>query len=469
MLRRTSHFSSYGLSYLAGLALLLLGGAGCRHPWCMEVTESSCTIVETQTTTLRHPGRNQVEIIVDDPQLSAAIQDGSGNFYLRQAGVLVPLFDVRHPVQPPVWMSGLGDKYTVQIDLQLGMLSFGLADLLAMGAGRTGQSKTPISIGGLTLTQDATTPLPTAPWVLQVAGILDPNMIFAVQGVSPSSSVSIGKKDFKDQNITLVGNPISTTDDPFSVALGINNTALSYAKIVLPNYLLQIFRHTFDSKMPTLVYRSVIQPDNTMLPYVAEDPAGRFVIVTSLQGLALVKNTTTLQPVELANTSSNDITTLTADNFDGSARGQALVTRTNGRFELLAAKTMGPVDQLYYEDALSQKLSAAWSAVSTLPPRALVFTDIDGDMNKEILALTSWQGGAVPQIIVVGQTADGSWWSSAIRMPEIILGPDQDVMGLSVVPDKSGNGRKVYVFIGIANPAKLMDRRVDAVHIYRIQ
>lgn len=473
MLRRTSHFSSSGLSYLAGLALLLLGSAGCRHPWCLEVTESSCTIVETQTTTLRHPGRNQVEIIVDDPQLSAAIQDGSGNFYLRQADVTVPLFDVRHPMQPPVFMSGLGDKYTVQIDLQLGMLSFGQADLFAMGAGRTGQSKTTISIGGLTLTQDATTPLPTAPWVLQVAGILDPNMIFAVQGVSPSSSVFIGKKDFKDfnnQNITLVGNPISTTDDPFSVALGINSTALSYVKVIdSTNYRLQIFRHTLDSNMKTRVYESVIQPDNTMLPYVSEDPAGRFVIVTSLQGLALVKNTTTLQPVELANTSSNDITTLSADNFDGSARGQALVTRTNGRFELLAAKTMGPVDQLYYEDELSQKLSAAWSAVSTLPPRALVFVDIDGDMHKEILALTSWQVGMIPQLFVVGQAVDGSWWSSAIRMPEIILGKNQDVMGLSVVPDKSDNSRKVYVFVGMANPANPMDRRVDAVHVYRIQ
>lgn len=193
------------------------------------------------------------------------------------------------------------------------------------------------------------------------------------------------------------------------------------------------------------------------------------MIMTSPQGLALVKDTTSLNPVDLANTSSNDITTLIADNFDGSARGQALVTRTNGRFELLAAKTMGPVDQLYYEDAPSQKLSAAWSAVSTLPPRALVFADIDGDMNKELLALTSWQGGAIQQIIVIEQALDGSWWSSAIRMPEIILGPDQDVMGLSVVPDKSGNSRKVYVFVGIANPAKLMDRRVDAVHIYRIQ
>lgn len=470
MLRRTSHFSSYGLSYLAGLALLLLGSAGCRHPWCMEVTESSCTIVETQTTTLRHPGRNQVEIIVDDPQLSAAIQDGSGNFYLRQAGVLVPLFDVRHPMQPPVFMSGLGDKYTVQIDLQLGMLSFGLADLLAMGAGRTGQSKTPISIGGVTLTQDATTPLPTAPWVLQVAGILDPNIIFAVQGVSPSTSIFIGQKKLDGSIITSATNPISSNYDPFNITLGINNTALSYAKIIaLPNFFLQIYRHTFDSKSPTLVYGSVIQPDNTMLPYVAEDPAGRFVLLTSPQGLALVKNTTTLQPVDLANTSSNDITTLTADNFDGSARDQALVTRTNGRFELLAAKTMGPVDQLYYEDALSQKLSAAWSAVSTLPPRALVFADIDGDMNKEIFALTSWQGGAVPQIIAIGQAEDGSWWSSAIRMPEITLGKNQDVMGLSVMPDKSSNGLKVYVFIGIANPAKPMDRRVDAVHTYRIQ
>ena len=110
-------------------------------------------------------------------------------------------------MQPPVFMSGLGDKYTVQIDLQLGMLSFGQADLFAMGAGRTGQSKTTISIGGLTLTQDATTPLPTAPWVLQVAGILDPNMIFAVQGSLLRLlclSVKMISKDFKNQNITLV-------------------------------------------------------------------------------------------------------------------------------------------------------------------------------------------------------------------------------------------------------------------------
>lgn len=470
MLRRTPHFSSYGLSYLAGLALLLLGGAGCRHPWCMEVTESSCTIVETQTTTLRHPGRNQVEIIVDDPQLSAAIQDGSGNFYLRQAGVPVPLFDVRHPVQPPDFMSGLGDKYTVQIDFQLAMLSVGPADLLAMGAGRTGQFRTPIRIDGVTITK-ASNVFFNAPSVMQVAGTVGSNVIIATQGVSSSSdSAFIGQQDLDSSLRTSSTSPISANYDPFNINLGINNTALSYAKITdLPNYHLQIFRHALGFNARTLIYQFDIKPDNKTLPYVAEEPAGRFVIMTSPQGLALVKDTTSLNPVDLANTSSNDITTLIADNFDGSARGQALVTRTNGRFELLAAKTMGPVDQLYYEDAPSQKLSAAWSAVSTLPPRALVFADIDGDMNKELLALTSWQGGAIQQIIVIEQALDGSWWSSAIRMPEIILGPDQDVMGLSVVPDKSGNSRKVYVFVGIANPAKLMDRRVDAVHIYRIQ